>query len=437
MPDSSSIYQKFRNSDDQAGNLAWTQKQNHKALRLSTDPHLQDQIVRLDLSTNERALISLLTLPRTVNALIDCELMHQDELRSMLRALHAADLVELLDADQARALVPVEIKRAKAAAAGKTKPTKKDPKRLQARVYRPSIAGLGNEEQSDPQAFVPEGLITGGDAANLAPANVITQAPSQDDEAYEKELGDIWQRIKNFNYFEVLGLLSDAADADVKKAYFDRAKRYHPDALAGHRFKDPDLVRKRVKAIFEKITAAYQVLQNSESRQEYRHRLKAGLENNSAHSGRRRRPGEAHMQSKKAMVLLQKKDYAQARRMFTIAGELDHEDPIYPSYAAWCHYFDTSVDKEKRTQQATQQLQDLLKKKEHAQAAYFLGMIYKLTERKPEAIEMFNLVLSLDPLHSEAARELRLEEQREQREAQRKADGKSSTSGFWGKLLKR
>lgn len=441
MPDSSYIYQKYRSADDDPGNQAWAQKQIEKALQLNPDALIQEQILQLDLSNNERALISLLKLPRTVADLVDCELMHPDELRSMLRSLHAAEFVVLQSSDQARALVPIEIKRAKAAAAGKTESAKAAPKRkkkrLQARVYRPAVEGISHEERSDPQAFVPEGLITGGHAEDLAPAEVIAQALSKDDEAYEKELEDVLARFKKANNFEILGLLSDAGDADVKKAYFERAKRYHPDALSGHRFQDPDLASKRVKAIFAKIGEAYQVLQNAESRKEYRQRVEAGLEKTKDKSGRRRRPGEAHLQSKKAMALLQKKDYGQARRMFTIAGELDHEDPIYPSYAAWCHFFDPKVDKEKRSKQAVQQLQEWLNKKPIGQTAYFLGMIYKLSERQREAKKMLSQALELDPLHSDAAKELRVIEMREQREAEQQAQSKNKSKGsFLDKLLK-
>ncbi len=302
------------------------------------------------------------------------------------------------------------------------------------RVYRPPVQGIASDEASDPHAFVPEGLITGGEVAKLAPAEVIAQALSKDDEAFEKELHDVLQRLKNANYYETLGLLSDADDEAVKKAYFDRAKRYHPDALSGHHFQDPELAQKRVKAIFAKIGDAYAALQTAEGRKQYRQQLEAGLQSHGESSGRRRRPGEATLQFKKATVLLQKKDFSQARRMFTIAADLDFEDPIYPAYAAWCHYFDSSIDQDSRSKQASQQLHELLRKRPHAQTAYFLGMISKLSDRQSEARRLFEKALEIDPLHGESARELRVIEQREQREAQRKAQEKGG--GFLSKLLK-
>ena len=440
MPDSSYIFQKYRNADDAPGDLAWCNKQADKALLLTKDQTLQSQISGLDLNTNERALISLLKLPRSISDLIDCELMNQDELRCVLRSLHAAELVELTSQDKARALVPIEIKRARAAASGKTASPgadkKRKKKRLQPRVYRPPVQGIDNDPHDDPQAFVPKGPITGDGAVPVAPPEAVAQAMSKDDEAFEKELADVAKRLKNTNYFETLGLLSDADDAAIKKAYFERAKRYHPDALAGHRFQDPELAHKRVKAIFAKIGEAYETLQNAERRKDYRQRVEAGIETQQDDSRRRRRPGEAHLQFKKASALLQKKDYGQARRMFTIAAELDHEDPIYPSYAAWCHFFDSSIDKEKRSRQAVQQLQDWLQKKPHAQTAYFLGMIFKLSDRQREAVKMFNQALEIDPLHSESSRELRVIELRQQHEAERKEKAKSA-GGFLDKLLKR
>lgn len=435
MSQRENIFEKYRHAEDVPGDLAWANKQRKKSLKLIQDDEAKGILAGLQLSPDERALASLLKIPRDFAALEDCELLKPDEVRCLLRSLHAAELIALGDADQAKALVPIEIKRAKEAAAGKKPAAKKNSsKRLQARVYRPQIDGVASTENSDPHAFVPEGPITGGEAEKYAPAEVIAQAQNQDDQAYEAELEEVLQRYKNANHFEVLGLLSNADGDAVKKAYFDRAKRYHPDALSGHNFADRALAEKRVKAIFSRIGEAYQVLQIDSSRSEYRQRVEAGLVEHKDPGGRRRRPGEAHLQSKKAQAMLQKKDYAQARRMFTIAAELDFEDPTYPSFAAWCDYFDPKQDPDKRRARAAQQLKELLRKSPHAQTAYFVGIIAKMEDRPDEAFKMFTLALEIDPMHGEAARELRVLQARsdkQEAEAQNKSKG-----GFLDKIFK-
>lgn len=34
----------------------------------------------------------------------------------------------------------------------------------------------------------------------------------------------------NIDYYSVLGLKKDASEADVKRAFYENAKKYHPDS---------------------------------------------------------------------------------------------------------------------------------------------------------------------------------------------------------------
>ncbi|WP_068777107.1 J domain-containing protein [Paenibacillus sp. FJAT-26967] len=76
------------------------------------------------------------------------------------------------------------------------------------------------------------------------------------------------------NYYDVLGVNSGASQAEIKKAYRQLAKRYHPDLNPGN----PE-AEKRFKQIYE----AYQTLEDEASRQAYDGNLK-----NNSHS---KRPG--------------------------------------------------------------------------------------------------------------------------------------------------
>ncbi len=69
------------------------------------------------------------------------------------------------------------------------------------------------------------------------------------------------------NHYQTLGLTPQASHEEIKKAYFDLAKKYHPDAG------DAAEVRK-----FHELTEAYKTLTDKELRQAYDLSLKSGLE---------------------------------------------------------------------------------------------------------------------------------------------------------------
>ena len=69
------------------------------------------------------------------------------------------------------------------------------------------------------------------------------------------------------NYYDVLGLSSDASFESIRKRFFHLTKKYHPDIA-----KDD-----KSKALFQNIAEAYGILSNKELRREYDRSL--GLEN--------------------------------------------------------------------------------------------------------------------------------------------------------------
>lgn len=62
------------------------------------------------------------------------------------------------------------------------------------------------------------------------------------------------------NYYEILGVSKNASAKDIKKAYFQLAKKYHPDTNRD----DPDASKK-----FQEVSEAYEVLSDDTKRKEY------------------------------------------------------------------------------------------------------------------------------------------------------------------------
>ncbi len=62
------------------------------------------------------------------------------------------------------------------------------------------------------------------------------------------------------DYYEVLGVAKDAAEADIKKAYHKKAKKYHPDVNPGNA---------EAEAKFKEANEAYEVLSDKDKRTRY------------------------------------------------------------------------------------------------------------------------------------------------------------------------
>lgn len=66
--------------------------------------------------------------------------------------------------------------------------------------------------------------------------------------------------ILNKNYYEILGIPKNSSQKDIKKAYYEKAKKYHPDANKS----DPKSASK-----FQEVSEAYEVLSDPSKRQTY------------------------------------------------------------------------------------------------------------------------------------------------------------------------
>ncbi len=76
---------------------------------------------------------------------------------------------------------------------------------------------------------------------------------------------------KKRDYYEVLGINKDASEADIKKAYRQMAKKYHPDLNPGD---------KQAEEKFKEVGEAYEVLSDSEKRARYDQFGHAGVDPN-------------------------------------------------------------------------------------------------------------------------------------------------------------
>lgn len=67
-------------------------------------------------------------------------------------------------------------------------------------------------------------------------------------------------KLAKRSYYEVLGVSKNASAKDIKKAYYQLAKKYHPDTNKD----DPNASKK-----FQEVSEAYEILSDESKRKQY------------------------------------------------------------------------------------------------------------------------------------------------------------------------
>ena len=101
-------------------------------------------------------------------------------------------------------------------------------------------------------------------AAAATPPPAPAPAEKRNEEVKPEEL---FERLSNAaNYYQVLGVVRSASQADIKRAYHGMAKRFHPDRF--RKEADPQLLA-RIESAFAQVAQAYEALKDSSSRASY------------------------------------------------------------------------------------------------------------------------------------------------------------------------
>lgn len=95
-------------------------------------------------------------------------------------------------------------------------------------------------------------------------------AELQGAEALELELRraivELYQRLDELDHYQLLGVEDGASKAEVKAAYYEAVKRYHPDRYYG---KELGHFKAKLERVFQRFTEAHDTLTRKRSREEY------------------------------------------------------------------------------------------------------------------------------------------------------------------------
>ncbi len=103
-----------------------------------------------------------------------------------------------------------------------------------------------------------------GDAASNQAANAGVRVDLP--EAFQREIRDFARALPTLNYYDVLGVSREAEPADIRDAFFQRSKTYHPDRYFK---KELGPYGEILNEVYKRIVAAHDVLRDTKLRAAY------------------------------------------------------------------------------------------------------------------------------------------------------------------------
>jgi len=276
---------------------------------------------------------------------------------------------------------------------------------------RPESAGSGVSSSGS-------GISSSGSGINAPPVSSSPSgaipAPSAAEQQLAAQIEARHAQLSRKDPYLTLGIAPSATRDQVKSAFLNLAKIFHPDRLP------PSLphLSQKMSAVFEGIRESYETLHDDNKRAAYT----AGQQNQPRAATPQQQASDLF---KMGEVFFKKRDYKQAEAHFARAYAADKGANSLAAQA-WSIYMDPTRKPEGPA--ARQMMQKALSLDANSDRAnYQLGVIARVEGDMDRAEKHFREAVRANPKHLEANQELRLIEMRK-----KKADPKKGGGGFFG-----
>jgi curved DNA-binding protein CbpA len=213
------------------------------------------------------------------------------------------------------------------------------------------------------------------------------------------------------DHYKALGAARTATPDEIRRAYHDAAKRFHPDRL-------PEAmadVRPAAATLFSALGEAHRVLSDASSRAAYDRTLEGGgPKSRRAEMAEVERVLEASLLFEKAGILLKRSDVVGAEQMLERSIELDPRQASSLALLAWVRSLKSNDGLQGALELAERAA---LLSSEDSRVLYYRGTILKRMDRSNDAIRDFRRAVELDKGNLDAMREVRLYDLRSQKRA--------------------
>ncbi|HYG68993.1 MAG TPA: DUF4388 domain-containing protein [Anaeromyxobacteraceae bacterium] len=268
-----------------------------------------------------------------------------------------------------------------------------DPEESRARRQRllhRAIANMGVGPFANPRPS--------GRAAGAVPGSATK--PAEADEALRRAFLEVAPRVREADLFTRLGVSPEASRDDVRQAYLNLAKGFHPDRFAAPAFAD---LHDQVRDFFTAVNAAYEVLSDDARRQAYAAERKGVVASPLSDAAR--------LDFQKGEVCARMREWSRARGFYEAAVRADPR-PDFLAALAWTLVVDPAT---RDLARAKALLEQALRDPACARARHVSGLVARETGSEGDAERWFRAALEADPGFADARRELRISETRRAR----------------------
>jgi len=205
-------------------------------------------------------------------------------------------------------------------------------------------------------------------------------------EQLRAEIGQFFSAKNDLDHYQLLGLTPEAETGTIKKAYLQAAKKYHPDALARLGLQE---IKSDASEVFSRISQAFEVLSNTDSRQAYDAEQRGDLSGATAQL-----LTQAETTYRKGEILLRMGDFKGALPYLESALELWPEEGVYQSALGWALYKQAVSEPEKAREHLTRAIELT---SEDPVAHFRLGMVLRALGESECSQKHLDRAKELDP----------------------------------------
>jgi curved DNA-binding protein CbpA len=262
----------------------------------------------------------------------------------------------------------------------------------------------------------------------------LTEIPPPPDDL-SPELRERWQKVvtrgrlmENQTYFEMLGVDKKATSPDAKTEFFKLAKEWHPDRLPA----ELSPLRQFVEIIFAYMNEAQKILSDEEQRLSYLRTVREGGGTPAAEKLMQAILDSA-LSYERVLVFARKHQYDEALELLNKILAVTKDEPDYHAMLGWLLMMKhTGADAPTAKMfEAFDRAIELYE--DHEKAQLYKAQLLKRMGRYTEAMRHYRKVVSINPGNLDAAREVRVAQMRDDKQAPSSA--KSAAVGLFGKLL--
>lgn len=402
-----------------AGTLA---KLGNRILKL----HREAQLASFRLEREEQALIDVMRArPAPVAELVTCGVLPPERAQ---RLVYVLGLTRQLDLGSA---LPPPLGAGEPSSRGSSATSRRTPPRRVTSSTRTSEVEL-LRRSSEPDR--------GRGASEPSPPGAPLSAELA---AFAEEIRTRAEQQPGQTLYEILGVDATATALVIQGAFFQLARRWHPDRLP------VELLSLKAVAtgVFARMTEAHGQLTDPGRRAEYDRLLAEG---GGTAEERERINTILHAANafQRAEILIKRQRLVEAEQEAKIAAEGDPEQAEYAALHAWLKGQRTAREDAAGLAACLKVLDGAVAKEpDHVRIRLYRAQLQKRAGREDLAIRDYRRVVELQPTHTDALRELRLHQMRRGERGQGTssrppADGKPAapaggSPGFLGKLFKR